>query len=350
MTKENFLLGKGERLIEDIVGVRGGAPKQHPYTFLEARARLTPMLDDIVLRLDQLPQGACPDDQAVAALTLNPEYIAKSYFPGRLLRELNLELVGSRPRRITPEKRSRGRHPEESITTQLFVRGTRPSFRVWRTSVPDWKENVPGATDLVTIEEISAPTIRDKIKGELPRTGETVLEVVLHADANLGESDVLPQFRDYLKTIGVDQKISYRFYAGGLCFVELGTSVKFVGAIATFTPVRALRQMPRLRMMRPNPHASRVPTRAVQVDSLEPMDRNIRAAIFDGGLPDSHPLNTWAKPIEPSGMAPPLARPSETWYWCYVSIPVWTHRSQQTTGSPLRVCGSLPCSRQVHIA
>ena len=307
MTKGNFLLGKGERLIEDIVGARGGAPKQHPYTFLEARTRLTPMLDDVVVRIDQLPQSACPDDQAVAAITLNPEYIAKSYFPDTLFKRLNLELVGSRPRRITPQKRSRGRHPEESITTQLFVRGSRSSFRGWRSSLPDWSANIPGATDLVTIEAVSAPTIRDKIKGELPRTGETVLEVVLHAHAKLGESDILPRFRDYLMTIGVDREISYRFYAGGLCFVELGTSVEFAETIATFTPVRALRQMPRLRMMRPNVHASRVPTRAVQTSSPEPMDRNIRAAIFDGGLPDSHPLTTWARPVEPSGVAPPIA-------------------------------------------
>ena len=307
MTKENFLLGKGERLVEDIIGARGGAPKQHPYTFLEARTRLTPMLDEVVLGIDQLPESACPDDQAVAMVTLNPEYIAKSYFPNKLFKILDFELVGSRPRRITPEKRSRGRQPEEAITTQLFVRGTRPSFREWRSKLPHWRENIAGVADLVTIEQVAAPTIRDKIKGKLPKSGETVLEVVLHADVKLGESDVLPLFRDYLITVGVDQKINYRFYAGGLCFVELATSVEFAETIATFTPVRALRQMPRLRMTRPNLHTSRVPTSAVQVSSLEPMDRNIRAAIFDGGLPNSHPLNTWAKPIEPTDVASPVA-------------------------------------------
>ena len=261
MTKENFLLGKGERLVEDIIGVRGGAPKQHPYTFSEARSRLTPMLDEVVLGFDQLPESACPDDQAVAMVTLNPEYIAKSYFPNRLFKILDLELVGSRPLRITPEKRSRDRQPEEVITTQLFVRGTRPSFREWRSNLPHWREDISGVTDLVTIEQVAAPTIRDKIKGELPKSGKTVLEVVLHADVKLGETDVLPRFLDYLIAIGVEQNINYRFYAGGLCFVELGTNAEFAERIATFTPVRALRQMPRLRMTRPNLHRSRVPER-----------------------------------------------------------------------------------------
>ena len=307
MTKENFLLGKGERLVEDIVSARGGGPKQHPYTFLEARTRLTSMLDDVIVGIDQLPQSACPDDQAIAMVTLNPEYIAKSYFPNRLFRTLDLELVGSRPRHITPEKRSRNRKPEESITTQLFVRGTRQSFRAWRSSLPNWSANIPGATDLVTIEEVAAPTIHDKIKGELPESGETVLEVVLHADAKRGETDVLPQFRDYLMAVGVEQKINYRFYAGGLCFVELDTSVEFAKAIATFTPVRALRQMPRLRVTRPSFRGSRVPMKAVQVSSAEPVDPNIRVAIFDGGLPISHPLRTWGKPIDATGVGNPIA-------------------------------------------
>ena len=307
MKKNNFLLGKGERLVQDIVSVRGGDEKQHPYTFLEARNRLTPMLDEVIYGIDRLSKSACPDDQAIALVTLNPEYIAKSYFPYSLFRTLGLELVGSKPRRITPEKRSRDRQSIESITTQLFVRGARPSFRAWRSSLPNWSADIPAAADLVKIEEITAPTIHDKIKGKLPKSGHTIFEVVLHAVANLGETDVLPRFREYLVDIGVDQKINYCFYAGGLCFVELGTSVEFAEDIATFTPVRTLRQMPRLRMTRPGFRVSHVPMRAVQVSYEEPVDPSIRAAIFDGGLPSSHPLSTWAKPIDPTDVGDPIA-------------------------------------------
>ncbi|WP_206529282.1 hypothetical protein, partial [Mesorhizobium sp. M7A.F.Ca.CA.004.06.1.1] len=66
MAKRNFLLGKGERLTSNVV-VRGGAPnKQAPYTFAEARERLTPMLAATVEALNELPEAACPDGQAVA--------------------------------------------------------------------------------------------------------------------------------------------------------------------------------------------------------------------------------------------------------------------------------------------
>ena len=302
MTKRNFLLGKGERLVEDVAGVRGGGPKHHPYTFSEARTRLMPMLVRAVRGIDRLPDAACPGDQAVATITLNPEYVAKSYFPDGLFKALGLEAVGSRPRRITPEKRSKERSPEESITTELFVRGPRSAFRAWRSGLPNWNADIPGGVELTTIEQVAAPTVRDKIKGKIPRSGDIVLEVVLHTDGNLGETRVVPRFRDYLANLGVEQEVDHRFYAGGLCFVELDAPAELAEKIAIFTPVRALRQMPRLRMMRPTFRASRVPMQAMPLPFEEPMDSNIRAAIFDGGVPKGHPLSTWAKPIDPAGV------------------------------------------------
>lgn len=198
MTKRNFLLGKGERLVADVAGVRGGAPKQHPYTFAEARTRLSPMLARVVRGIDQLPEAACPDDQAVATILINPEYIAKSYFPDSLLRSVGLQPVGSRPRRIKPEKRSRGREPEETLTTELFVMGPRDAFRAWRAGLPRWSEDIPAADDLTSIEQVAAPTVRDKIKGKLPKSGETVFEAVLHAEGQGANKSVLSQFREYL--------------------------------------------------------------------------------------------------------------------------------------------------------
>ena len=302
MAKRNFLLGRGERLVEDVLGVRGGGPKEHPYTFSEARTRLGPMLDQVVLGLDELPTAACPDDHAVAAVTLNPEYIAKSYFPDRLLRSLSLEPVGSRPRRITPEKRSRDRPSEESITTELFVMGTRSAFRAWRARLPDWRETNPHSRQLTTIERVAAPTARDKIKGPLPESGGTVFEVVLHTGTEFGEDRVLRRFREYLANLKIDQMLNQRFRARGLCFVALDAPVDLAEQIAVFTAVRALREMPKLRMMRPTLRPPRVPMPAVRLPAEEPMDPSIPVAIFDGGIPDGHPLHTWANPIDPPGI------------------------------------------------
>lgn len=302
MTKRNFLLGKGERLVEDVAGVRGGAPKSHPYTFSEARDRIAPMLTRVVRGIDQLPDAACPDNQAVATVTLNPEYIAKSYFPERLFESIGLEPVGSRPRRITPQKRSKGREPEETITTELFVMGSRDAFRAWRNALPRWRQDVTGANELPTIEQVAAPAPRDKIKGRLPKSGKTVFEVVLHSDSGTGSNGIIPLFKDYLEEIGIDQPLDRRFSAGGLCFVELEAPVELADDIATFTPVRALRQMPSLRMLRPTFRSSRVAMEDIALPAAGPVDPNIRVAIFDGGVPKNHPIGKWVKPIEPPGI------------------------------------------------
>lgn len=302
MTKRNFLLGKGERLVEDVAGVRGGGPKHHPYTFREARSRIAPMLTRAVRGIDHLPTSACPDDRAVATVTLNPEYIAKSYFPDKLLESLNLEPVGSRPRRITPEKRSRAREPEESLTTELFVMGTRAAFRAWSTSLPRWNEDIDGADELSAIEQVAAPTTRDKIKGRLPKSGNTVFEIVLHSGASANHRTAIALFEEYLRELGLERTLDRRFVAGGLSFVELEAPVELAERIATFTPVRALRQMPALRMLRPTFRSSRVQMDNLKLPAAGPIDSTIRTAIFDGGIPKGHPIGKWATPIEASGI------------------------------------------------
>lgn len=305
MTKRNFLLGKGERLIEDVVGVRGGGPKEHPYTFAEARTRLTQRLDQAVSAIDKLPQDACPDDQAVATVTLNPEYIAKSYYPDDLFEAVGLEPLGSRPKRITPEKRSRGREPEEAITTEFFVMGSRAAFRNWNRALPGWSPDTDGAKDLTSIEEVSVPGLADKIKGVVPKRGKTTFEVVLHADALHGENRLLPLFRNYLKKLGVDAQLNRRFYAGGLCFLELDAPAELADKIATFTPVRVLRKMPLLRMLRPTIRTTGLPAQSLILPTEPALDTRIKVAIFDGGLPAKHPLTSWARPIDTTGVGKP---------------------------------------------
>ncbi|TIT84124.1 MAG: hypothetical protein E5W59_27865, partial [Mesorhizobium sp.] len=70
MAKTNFLLGKGERLTQTVVVRSGGGPKATPYTFAQARSRLAPMLADTVKEIRSLPDEACPQGQAVAAVVL----------------------------------------------------------------------------------------------------------------------------------------------------------------------------------------------------------------------------------------------------------------------------------------
>src|SRR5262245_29121208 len=121
MPTPNFLIGYGERLVETIEPPPQGGPKQPPYTFSQAMNRLLPMVRHTAQELGALPDLACPNGQAVAVLTLHPQYLAKSYFPAALLQTAGLESVGSRPTQIKPEKWTRQGPPELSESTDLFV-------------------------------------------------------------------------------------------------------------------------------------------------------------------------------------------------------------------------------------
>lgn len=302
MAKRNFLLGRGERLTEAVIVKSGPPNKVPPYTFAEARSRLLPMLNATIEHIDALPDAACPGGQVVASVTMNPEYIAKSYYPHELFKVTGLSPVGSRPRRITPEKRSKERVPEPVLTTEFFVIGDKDKFRSWQRSLPDWVSETSGANDLVAIEQISAPTAGEKIKGHPASKGKTVFEVVLHADELAGERSTVVAFQKYLLGLGVRADLDHRFYAGGLCFVELDAPAELAPEIANFSLVRALREMPPLRMFRPTVRTAGMPSVATELPTESAIDPKLRVAIFDGGLPDNHAVTAWATPIDATGV------------------------------------------------
>lgn len=305
MMKKNFLLGKGERLAEAVRVQKGGQPKSAPYSFQEAKDRVQPMLSKVITELEALPQEACPNDYAVAILTLNPEYIAKSYFPSDLLKATGLEAVGSRARRIKPEKKSNNRLPEETNTTELFVCGKRQSLLRWADTLSDWDESIPGANQIVEIEEFRLPNLYEKIKGQFPLGEQIVYEIVLHANEGVAENGLLAHFVSYLNSIDVKPNLEKRFYAGGLCFLEVTAPSSAAANIAKYSFVRVVREMPELRLLNPAIRTSSKLKTRITLPDVEPIDKGVQVAIFDGGIPRDHPICKWARSYETNGLADP---------------------------------------------
>ena len=79
MSQTNFLIGRGELLTHDIKGPKRNPTKAEVYTLQQAKNRLMPQFTEAAATLDSLPARACPGDLAVARLTLNPSYIARSF-------------------------------------------------------------------------------------------------------------------------------------------------------------------------------------------------------------------------------------------------------------------------------
>lgn len=306
--RSNFLIGYGERLASDMAAPAGGAPKRHPYTFSEARQRLAPKIREAAQELNNLPPGLCPNDQAVALVTLHPTYLAKSYYPEALLKAYGLETIGSRPREVSPEKWTRKKPPESAVTSELFVAGSRSHFRDLAAGIKRWTENTSGADDLIKIEDFRSQPFSEKLKPLRSREKEPLLEVVLHAQPIKQDAFILEGFEAYLGTFGIKLNLDKRrFFAEGLCFLPLRVPRAIAAEVVKFSFLRLAREMPRLRQFRPVARATPGFTSfACGLPKEGPIDRDLRVAIFDGGVKADGKLDPWVHRKKTKNLGAPV--------------------------------------------
>jgi hypothetical protein len=305
--QRNYLLGYGERLVDDVTIKNFGSPKNPPYPFEEARGRMASMVTTASEALNGLPEDACPDGRAVASFTLHPEFFAKSYYPSRFFSAAGLRSVGSRSRTLTPEKwspNSEGvpREPKESVTTELFVEGARSSFARLAREIPDLGETSPIAGQLSMFERVEAVAPADRVR-PLPQEQEPVaLEVVLHASESVRDRRIVQGFVEFARARNFDPDTDRMIYAGGLCFIRLRALPDNAKQLAQFSFLRVMREMPRLRTTQPILRGKLPGPKAVTLASQGPVDPNLRVAVFDGGLPESSPLCAWADSFDAPGV------------------------------------------------
>ena len=290
----NYLLGFGERLTEKIAPVKRPVSKADPYQFTEARDRLASRISMVVREIDNLPGLACPQDECVAAVTLHPAYIAKSFFPLGLFRAVGLEPVGSRPRQIVPEKGARKPTAEQkkegvqppSATADVFVAGKRQAFRRWSQNVKSWQPTHEGADELIRVEDVRFVAPAERIKPMRSSSDAPLLEVVLHRS----DGHVLDGFRDYMKSLDVSVNLDDRIEVQGLCFLPVRVPRAVHERMAQFGFLRVAREMPRLRELHPGPSSGlmrSVKAFAVKMPYTEPLNKDVRVAVFDGGIPNN---------------------------------------------------------------
>jgi hypothetical protein len=97
--------------------------------------------------------------------------------------------------------------------------------------------------------------------------------------------------------------IDDRFYVGSLCFVPARIPKELLKQVADFAYVRFLRQMPKLRTMRPEA-PKKVHSFPCALPTVSSISDEPRMAIFDGGLDPSSPLTQWATPFDPPDIGP----------------------------------------------
>lgn len=302
----NFLIGYGERLTEPVSPKPHPATKTPPYSFVEARSRVLPMVAATAQELAGLPPLACPDGKSVAMLTLHPQYLAKSYFPAALFKAVGMDSIGSRPSKVIPSKWTRKGSPEPTETTDLFVAASQEALRQWAAALPAWTDDTLGGKDLVCVENFRAQSAEDRIVPIHSQGNNVALEIVLHASANRSSNFILEGFEAFIKSINLEADFDRRFHVGGLCFLPMQAPRDALKNLATFSFLRVLREMPRLRILTPMLRTVSTPSVACTLPTAPATDRKTRVAIFDGGLPNHSPLTKWVQPIDPPGVGNPV--------------------------------------------
>ncbi|MDB5977360.1 MAG: hypothetical protein JWR07_4120 [Nevskia sp.] len=292
MATTNFLIGRGELLTDYIAGPRRGGEKAAVYSYAEAAKRLAPRFTQTAQVLDALPADACPGDYAVAKLTLNPAYIAKSYFPSSLLRTASLVSVGNRNRRIKPEKWSKKKtEPQECVTTEIFVAGHRSAFRLLPALAQQLDADGEDAKQLARVETFEAFAPAEKIRQSDAAQTE-FFEAALHLIPDGDFEFIRAAFVRYVEAAQGELYQDLSFRAGTLWFVPLKLTAAQVERVAQFSFIRLIRPMPKLRGLRPVQRSV-----SVALTCQLPTERAVSAepsvAILDGGLPELHLIAPW---------------------------------------------------------
>jgi hypothetical protein len=293
MPKTNFLIGRGELLTHDIPGPRRKMDKSEVYTLLEAKKRLIPQIQSTIEAFDSLPVSACPHDYAVAKLTLNPSYIARSYFPSAMLKDTGLESVGSKTVKIMPESWKRKAEVVEYPTTQIFIAGKRTSFRNLTEWISQLEQNSDEAIDFSRIERFQAFMPEERIV-TCSSSHESYFEVGVHLLADDGRDFVQQQFIKYANSLKIAVHTELAFTAGTLWFLPVEGGVSQIKRLSEFTFTRVIRPVPKLRGIRPIRRAGGAEAQCT-LPTEGPISPDIRVAILDGGLPEKHPISPWLR-------------------------------------------------------
>lgn len=293
MTQTNFLIGRGELLTHDIKGPKRKPGKAEAYTLAQAKARLAPQFLDVSAALDALPENVCPGDFGVARLTLNPGFIARSYFPAAMLRAVGLESVGSRAVTLTPDSWTRKGEPRESSTTEIFVAGKRQAFRAFA----DWANAVVPETDeaedLAHVERFVAFDPEQRIVNAGSEK-DRFFEVGIHLLPDENRLFIQRAFLAFAKSIDVKVHDHLSFVAGNLWFVPVETLQKNIRRLAEFVFVRVIRPVPKMRGLLPAHRGAGISI-PCDLPIEQPLSSEPRVAILDGGLPDSHVIGPWVR-------------------------------------------------------
>ena len=296
--KGKFLLGYGKELSE-VAYVGGPSNAVPPYSVERQQQRLLPMFAALDEDAAIIPMSAAPEGQVVAIIQLHPSALSRSAFPDALMRRAGLRLLGSKPTRHRPEA-GRGHDLIDGLpVTDLFVAATRQDFRTASQLLMDQQRLQPKdalGEDFQAIESLRLMTPSDRVKSRIAKKKDE-LELVLHYNATR-DRKWRAAFTRYAKSVDFHLDAGLEFQRRDLLFLTATASREAAEKLSLFTFVRAIRPLPEPRPLE-KPKILRSSSPKVFLPEGLSIEPKCRMAIFDGGLPENHPFQKWARAIEP---------------------------------------------------
>lgn len=278
---KNMLLGFGETLTVPISLKKSGGPKKKPYTYEENKKVILKQLEQLILSINKISPDALPDGKAVSKFVLHPTFLAKSYFPIKLLKSFSLECIGSKSLKIMPRKDNKNTIPKLYLTVCLYVSGKKSDYESLIDALKNNSLSNEIKKDIIEIEKISILDHSDKIKNDVKNKSITKIEIALHTPNST--PSVEKDFEKFALKNGVNIVNKKSIKVKGLTFMSFEASKSDILKLAEFSYLRTIRKLPKLRSTKPI-FRSLENMKQLTLPIEPALNQELKVAIFDSGV------------------------------------------------------------------
>ncbi|EIO3939798.1 S8 family peptidase [Vibrio vulnificus] len=288
MSPKRPILSKAEAYSQEVV--RKNAPpgdKSVPYTYFQAKRRIGRQLTETISRIDTLPSDTTPNEEVVTKLTLHPSFLARSFFPKKILEKYELKCVGSKEVFITPETKATKTQEDQDVLSSslLYVAGQKEQFSKLLDDIASDELDDDSLDDLIKLEDISLFESLEKLAPSTetgPSTSELVYEIVLHASST--QEYILESFCRYIDNLGGHVYKDKTRTVKGLTFCFVKTCANNITPLASFAYVRVVRPIPELTISEQGSDFRKIDNFSFETEKDLGSGPHSNIAIFDGGL------------------------------------------------------------------
>lgn len=298
--KRKPILYNGEIYGQPIQKGSGGGPKEMNISYDEARGNLLRDLNTTRAVLREMPKRSRLPNEVVLSMVLQPEFIAKSYYPDSLFdlgaTKFGISEIGSRIFKMKSENTGEEEELEKdedsySLSKLFFLRATEESLNALENQLnkSTFFQKKSFITDIRKISSLGLLDGEDQILGFSDNWREGRIEAVLHPfeiDRHVAQE----HFFSLIKNHGVNpETISFKQYSSGVSFVSFSGDREVLKSLKGYNPLRTAHPL----KMRQLPNFSRGTDIAGGPKApVFTKKSKIVVGVIDGGL---HPSNPYVK-------------------------------------------------------